>query len=257
MPPVALTIAGSDPSGGAGLQADLKTFHQHGVYGTAAVTLVTVQNTVSVARVEVLSADLVSQQIAAVITDIAPNAAKTGALGSIEVVRAVAALAAEFQFPLIVDPVMISKHGARLISPEAETALKSELLPHAFLVTPNIPEAELLSGLEIRDEKDMLRAARRLCDAGCLAVLIKGGHLDGPAVDLLFDCEEATRFEGARVNSRHTHGTGCTLSAAITANLAMGLGVKEAVGRAKRFVQAGIETAPELGRGYGPLNFWA
>lgn len=257
MPPVALTIAGSDPSGGAGLQADLKTFHQHGVYGAAAVTLITVQNTVSLARVEVLSADLVSQQIAAVIADIPPNAAKTGALGSIEVVGAVAALAAEFQFPLIVDPVMISKHGARLISPEAEAALKSELLPHAFLVTPNIPEAELLSGLEISDEKDMLRAARRLCDAGCLAVLIKGGHLAGPAVDLLFDCEEVTRFEGARVDSRHTHGTGCALSAAITANLALGVGLKEAVSRAKRFVQAGIETAPGLGRGYGPLNFWA
>jgi hydroxymethylpyrimidine/phosphomethylpyrimidine kinase len=235
----------------------LKTFHQHGVYGTAAVTLITVQNTVSVARVEVLGADLVREQIAATIADIPPNAAKTGALGSSDGVRAVAALAAEFRFPLIVDPVMISKHGARLISPDAEAALKHELLPHAFLVTPNIPEAELLSGLEIRDEKDMLRAARRLCDAGCLAVLIKGGHLEGPPVDLLFDCEETTRFEGARVNSRHTHGTGCTLSAAITANLALGLELRDAVGRAKRFVQAGIETAPGLGKGYGPLNFWA
>jgi hydroxymethylpyrimidine/phosphomethylpyrimidine kinase len=235
----------------------LKTFHQHGVYGTAAITLVTVQNTVSVARVEFLSADLVSQQIAAVISDIPPNAGKTGALGSVAVVEAVAALAATFKFPLIVDPVMISKHGARLISTEAEGALKAELLPHAFLITPNIPEAELLSGLEIGDEKDMLRAACRLCDAGCRAVLIKGGHLAGPAVDLLFDCEEATRFEGARVGSRHTHGTGCTLSAAITANLALGLGLKEAVGRAKRFVQVGIETAPALGQGYGPLNFWA
>ena len=251
MPPVALTMAGSDPSGGAGLQADLKTFHQHAVYGTAVVTLVTVQNTVSVSRVEVLSAGLVSQQIAAVLSDIPPKAAKTGALGSSEVVRAVAELAAEFKFPLIVDPVMIGKHGVRLISPEAEAALKSELLPHAFLATPNIPEAELLSGLEIRDEKDMLRAARRLCGSGCLAVLIKGGHLDGPPVDLLFDGEEMTRFEGTRVTSRHTHGTGCTLSAAITANLALGLGLKEAVGRAKRFVQAAIETAPALGRDMG------
>ncbi len=256
MPPVALTIAGSDPSGGAGLQADLKTFHEHGVYGMAAVTLVTVQNTVAVTRVQVLASDLVSQQIASVISDIPPNAAKTGALGSIEIVEAVAGMAGEFTFPLIVDPVMISKHGARLISPEAEAALKSELLPYAFLVTPNIPEAELLSGLEIRDEKDMLRAARRLCDTGCLAVLIKGGHLEGPPVDILFDCEEVTRFEGARVKSRHTHGTGCTLSAAITANVALGLGLKEAVSRAKQFVQAAIETAPELGRGYGPLNFW-
>jgi len=257
MPSVALTIAGSDPSGGAGAQADLKTFHRHGVYGMAVITLVTVQNTVSVERVEILAADLVRQQICAVVSDIPPNAAKTGALGSVEVVRAVAELAAGFTFPLIVDPVMISKHGARLISPEAEAVLRSELLPQAYLVTPNIPEAELLSGLEIRDEKDMLRAARLLCEAGCRAVLIKAGHLDGPPVDLLFDGVEVKRFEGTRVSSRHTHGTGCTLSAAITANLAQGSTLKEAVRRAKRFVQEALETAPELGHGHGPLNHWA
>jgi hydroxymethylpyrimidine/phosphomethylpyrimidine kinase len=257
MPPVALTIAGSDPSGGAGLEADLKTFHHHGVYGMAAITLVTVQNTVSLSRVEVLSRDLVTEQIAAVVSDIPPAAAKTGALGSVEVVEAVAAMAAKFQFPLIVDPVMIGKHGARLISPEAEAVLKSDLLPHAFLVTPNIPEAELLTGLAICGEQDMLRAARRLCDTGCSAVLIKGGHLDGPPVDLLFDGEEIKRFEGKRVGSRHTHGTGCTLSAAITANLALGFRLDEAVRLAKRFVQAAIETAPALGQGCGPLNHWA
>ena len=204
MLPVALTIAGSDPSGGAGLQADLKTFHQHHVYGTSAVTLITVQNTVSVSHVEILSADLVRQQITAVVSDIPPNAAKTGALGSVEIVQAVAAMAADFKFPLIVDPVMISKHGARLISPEAEAALKNDLLVQAYLVTPNIPEAELLCGLEIRDEKDMLRAARRLCDAGCRAVLIKAGHLEGPPVDLLLDGDEVTRFPGTRIHSRHT-----------------------------------------------------
>jgi hydroxymethylpyrimidine/phosphomethylpyrimidine kinase len=257
MPPVALTIAGSDPSGGAGLEADLKTFHQHGVYGMAAITLVTVQNTVSVLRVEVLTADLVRQQIAAVISDIPPGAAKTGALGSVEVVKAVADAAGEFMFPLIVDPVMISKHGARLISPEAEAALKNDLLPQAFLVTPNIPEAELLSDMEIRDDKDMLRAARRLCGAGCRAVLIKAGHLDGPPVDLLFDGAEVSRFAGVRVHSKHTHGTGCTLSAAITANLALGFMLQEAVSRAKRYVQAAIESAPKLGHGHGPLNHWA
>jgi len=257
MPSVALTIAGSDPSGGAGLQADLKTFHQHGVYGMAAVTLITVQNTTSVSCVEVLAADLVSRQISALLADIPPDAAKTGALGSVEVVKAVAALAAEFTFPLIVDPVMISKHGARLISPEAEAALKSELLPHAFLVTPNIPEAELLSGMEIHDDQDMLRAARRLCAAGCSAVLIKAGHLAGPPVDLLFDGAEVTRFPGVRVETRHTHGTGCTLSAAITANVALGQILPEAITRAKRYVQAAIETAPKLGHGHGPLNHWA
>ena len=254
---VALTIAGSDPSGGAGIQADLKTFHQHRVYGTSALTLVTVQNSVSVSRVEVLSADLVTQQINAVLSDIPPNAAKTGALGNEAVVRAVAVLTAEFQFPLVVDPVMISKHGARLISPEAEGALREELLPMAYLVTPNIPEAELLCGMEIKDQADMLRAARRLCAIGCNAVLIKAGHLEGAPVDLLLEGEHITRFNGTRVNSKHTHGTGCTLSAAITANLAIGMTLVESVERAKRFVQAGIETAPTLGHGHGPLNHWA
>jgi len=192
-----------------------------------------------------------------VLSDIPPNAAKTGALGSVEAVMVVASMADEFTFPLVVDPVMISKHGARLISPEAEEALKHELLPQAYLVTPNIPEAELLCGMEIRDEADMLRAARRLSAAGCRAVLIKAGHLAGPPVDLLLDGDEVTRFAGTRVHSRHTHGTGCTLSAAITANLALGMTLKEAVARAKRFVQAAIETAPALGQGHGPLNHWA
>jgi hydroxymethylpyrimidine/phosphomethylpyrimidine kinase len=255
---VALTIAGSDPSGGAGIQADLKTFHQHHVYGTAAITLVTAQNTISVSQVEILPADLVRRQITAVLADIPPNAAKTGALGSVEVVAAVAALAANFAFPLVVDPVMLSKHGTRLISPEAEAALKTDLLPYAYLVTPNVPEAELLTGIEIQNEKDMLRAARRLCDGlGCRAVLIKAGHLDGPPVDVLLDGDEVLRFAGTRVESRHTHGTGCTLSAAITANLALGLTLREAVMRAKLFVQAAIETAPGLGHGHGPLNHWA
>ena len=257
MLPVALTIAGSDPSGGAGIQADLKTFHQHRVYGTSAITLVTVQNTVSVSHIEMLSADLVTRQIHAVLSDIPPNAAKTGALGSVDVVKAVAILATEFAFPLIVDPVMLSKHGTRLISPEAEAVLRAELLPLAYLVTPNIPEAELLSGLEIKDQADMLRAARRLCAIGCRNVLIKAGHLDGPPVDLLFEGEQVTRFPGKRINSKHTHGTGCTLSAAITANLARGMALAEAVDRAKRFVQAAIECAPALGRGHGPLNHWA
>ena len=239
------------------MQADLKTFHQHRVYGASAITLVTVQNTVSVSHVEVLSADLVARQIKAVLSDIPPQAAKTGALGSIEVVKAVAALATEFDFPLVVDPVMISKHGARLISPEAEAALRDELLPLAFLVTPNIPEAELLCGMEIRDPADMLRAARRLCAMGCNTVLIKAGDLEGPPIDLLLEGDQVTHFPGTRIQTKHTHGTGCTLSAAITANLALGRTLSDSVDRAKRFVQAAIETAPALGHGHGPLNHWA
>lgn len=249
---VALTIAGSDPSGGAGVQADLKTFHQFGVYGEAAVTLLTVQNTQAVSRVETMPADLVRQQIEAVISDIPPGAAKTGALGNVALVEAIAELAGSFRFPLVVDPVMISKHGARLLSPDAENALKHKLLPMAVLVTPNIPEAEALTGVS-----DMKEAGKLLLDLGCRAVLIKGGHADGEPVDVLFTQDGSWRFPGRRVFTKRTHGTGCTYSAAITACLAQGNSLNEAIGRAKRFVQAAIETAPDLGLGQGPVNHFA
>src|SRR5580658_7614641 len=173
MPPVALTIAGSDPSGGAGIQADLKTFHQFGVYGEAAITLITVQNSVRFSRVETLAPDLVREQIAAVLEDIPPAATKTGALGSAEVVEAVAEMASKFGFPLVVDPVMIGKHGRRLLSAEAVRTLREQLLPCAALITPNIPEAEELSGVTIRDISDMRRAALIIRDLGARAVLIK------------------------------------------------------------------------------------
>lgn len=254
---MALTIAGSDPSGGAGIQADLKTFHQFRVYGEAVLTLVTVQNTRSVSRVEILSADLVVQQIEAVIGDIPPGAAKTGALGSVEIVEVVTYLAKSFTFPLIVDPVMISKHGARLISPEAEKVLKCKLLPHAFLVTPNIPEAESLTGVRIRNDDDLLAAARRLLEFGCSHALIKGGHLEGEPHDLLLSSTGKTVLFGRRVNTTRTHGTGCTYSAAITAGLALGVSLSEACQRAKSYIQSAIESAPALGRGRGPLNHFA
>src|SRR5436190_22150904 len=242
--PVALSIAGSDPSGGAGIQADLKTFHQLGVYGEAVITLVTVQNTLRVSRVEILPEDLVLQQIAAVLEDIPPHAAKTGALGSPEMVRAVARAAAEFRFPLVVDPVMVSKHGAPLGGGAWE-----ELLPHAALVTPNLPEAEALAGTA-----DVRCAAVRIREMGARAVLIKGGHAEGDAVDTLFDGREWTEFRSPRIDTRHTHGTGCTYSAAITAGLAQGLALREAVARAKRFIDAAIRTNPGLGGGCGPVN---
>lgn len=254
---IALTIAGSDPSGGAGLQADLKTFHQFGVYGEAVVTLVTVQNTRAVSRIEVMPPDLVREQIAAVLADIPPQAAKTGALGSAAVVEAVAEMARGFSFPLVVDPVMISKHGTRLISSEAEEYLKKMLLPHCFLVTPNIPEAEALSGLTIRGMLDMEEAAKRITGLGARTVLIKGGHLEGRPVDLLYSKTGLRRYEGERVVSRHTHGTGCTYSAAITAGLAQSLSLEDAVARAKRFIQAAIESAPGFGGGSGPVNQFA
>jgi len=254
---VALTIAGSDPSGGAGIQADLKTFHQFGVYGEAVITLATVQNTQRVSRVEVLPADLVADQIAAVVSDIRPQAAKTGALGSADVIEAVAGMAAEFNFPLVVDPVLISKHGARLLSSDGEKALKN-LLRHATLVTPNIPEAEALTGLAIHSEEDMTAAARRLLEFGCRGVLVKGGHREsGDAVDILVTGSLIQRFSRPRLQTRNTHGTGCTFSAAITACTAKGLDVVTAIAAAKEYIQAAIETAVPLGAGIGPLNHFA
>jgi hydroxymethylpyrimidine/phosphomethylpyrimidine kinase len=257
MPPVALTIAGSDPSGGAGIQADLKTFHQFGVYGEAVVTLLTVQNSVRVSRVEVMPVSLVLEQIEAVLEDIPPAAAKTGALGSAEMVRAVARAADRFRFPLVVDPVMVSKHGLPLLPETAAAAIREELLPRGTLITPNVPEAEALTGMTIRTLDDMRRAAERTCGMGARAVLIKGGHLDAGSTDILYDGAEWREFPAERLATRHTHGTGCTYSAAITAGLASGLGLTGAVERAKRFIHEAIRTNPGLGHGCGPVNFHA
>ena len=257
MRPVALSIAGSDPSGGAGIQADLKTFHQFGIYGAAAVTLVTVQNSLRVSRVEVLTPGLVAEQIYAVLEDIPPAAAKTGALGSAEVVRAVADAAARFAFPLVVDPVMISKHGAPLLAEDATAAVRDRLLPRAALLTPNLPEAEALACLPIHSPDDARAAARRIREMGARAVLIKGGHQEGDATDLLLDDAGFAEFRAPRIETRHTHGTGCTYSAAITAGLAQGLGLRDAIGRAKRYVHEAIRTAPGLGHGCGPVNHHA
>ena len=257
MIPVALTIAGSDPSGGAGLQADLKTFHQFGVYGEAVVTLITVQNTVRVERVETLPAALVAAQIRAVLEDIRPQAAKTGALGSRETIEAVAALAAEFDFPLVVDPVMISKHGAPLVEAGAREAIARLLLPRAALVTPNLPEAEALTGERVEDIAGMRRAAARLVEMGARAALVKGGHLGDCATDVLFWGGQWREFPAARIATVHTHGTGCTYSAAIAAALAGGASLEDAVARAKAFVTEAIRTNPGLGRGSGPVNHHA
>lgn len=257
MTSVCLTIAGSDPSGGAGIQADLKTFHQFGVYGEAAITLLTVQNSVRVSRVQVLPPWLVLEQIAAVIEDIPPAAAKTGALGSAEVVEAVAGAAANWKFPLVVDPVMISKHGLPLLPQEAIRVVSAELLPRAALVTPNVPEAEALTGMKIVTLDDMREAAAAIHRLGAGAVLIKGGHLAGDATDVLYDGREWQEFPGERIETRNTHGTGCTYSAAITAGLARGQALADAVAAAKRFIEAAIRTNPGLGHGSGPVNHHA
>jgi hydroxymethylpyrimidine/phosphomethylpyrimidine kinase len=257
MRPVALTIAGSDPSGGAGIQADLKTFHQFGVYGEAVITLLTVQNTVRLDRVECVSPELVAEQLRAVLEDIPPQAAKTGALGNRATVEMVAEAAASFDFPLVVDPVMISKHGHPLLSNDAREAMASRLLPSAFLLTPNLAEASLLAGMAVEDVESMRRAARRLCEMGAKAVLVKGGHLAGPATDLLCTGRVCTEFPGPRLETRHTHGTGCTYSAAITAQLALGAPLETAVAQAKSFITEAIRSNPGLGQGAGPVNHHA
>jgi len=253
----ALSIAGSDPSGGAGIQADLKTFHQFGVYGSAAVTLLTVQNTMDVFAVECLHPDFVAAQIRAVTADIPPAAAKTGALGNAAIVEAVAQLAASFEFPLVVDPVMISKHGAPLMAAEARAALLECLLPVCRLVTPNLHEAAALTGMEVNTVSHMKAAAEALAKRTGAAVLLKGGHLEGDAVDVLFDRGEFVEFKSPRVDTKHTHGTGCTYSAAITAGLALGMALPQAIARAKGFIGRAIATNPGLGGGSGPVNHFA
>jgi hydroxymethylpyrimidine/phosphomethylpyrimidine kinase len=254
--PTALTIAGSDPSGGAGLQADLKTFHQHGVYGMSAVTLLTVQNTQAVARVELLKPALVLEQIDSVIGDIPPSAAKTGALGSCEIIEAVASRMAAFPFPCIVDPVMISKHGARLMDDEAVHALR-RIIPHAFLITPNAREAALLTGLSLGSLPAMMDAARALGDMGAKNVLIKGGRAGDKITDILYADGRFVEFTADYLTTRSTHGTGCVYSAAITARLARGEDLHTAIAGARKFVSFALRTAPALGRGLGPTNMCA
>lgn len=244
---VALTIAGSDPSGGAGIQADLKTFHRFGVFGEAVVTLITVQNTRGIDQVHLLPADLVEAQIRAVIEDLPPRAAKTGALGSREIAGRIAKMAEQFEFPLVVDPVMSSKNGVKL---------GGRMMP-CFLLTPNLEEASTLAGFAVDDLDSMRRGAEKIHSLGAENVLIKGGHLRGDAVDLLYARGEFHQFHAARIDTRSTHGTGCAYSAAITAELAKGTALVEAVRRAKQFVSDAIRTNPALGSGSGPLNFFA
>ncbi len=255
-PAVALTIAGSDSGGGAGIQADLKTFQRFGVYGTSALTMVTAQNTVGVREMELLSPELVAQQIAAVAEDFEVRAAKTGALGSAEILEAVVDALDKHHFSqLVVDPVMISKHGDPLLIPGTVEELKTRLLPKASVVTPNLSEAAVLLGRAVESEAEMRDAARALCDLGAAAALVTGGPLRGrQAVDLLYDGSEFVRLAAHRIETPHTHGTGCTLSAALTALLARGETLVDAVRSAKYFLSRAIASAPGIGRGRGPID---
>jgi hydroxymethylpyrimidine/phosphomethylpyrimidine kinase len=250
-----LTIAGSDSGGGAGIQADLKTFAALGVYGMSAVTAVTAQNTVAVTAVQELSADLVEAQIRAVFEDIGVDCVKTGMLGSEAIVRRVSEVLRELRPKiLVVDPVMVAKSGASLLAQEAVATLRRELLPLCTVVTPNVPEAEILVGYALESAADREKACRDLVSMGAGACVLKGGHLDGPPVDLLFDGREFAEYHGERLESRALHGTGCTYSAALTGLLARGLPLVHAVAGAKEFVTAAIRGAPGIGRGKGPVH---
>jgi hydroxymethylpyrimidine/phosphomethylpyrimidine kinase len=256
--PVALSIAGSDPSGGAGIQADLKTFHQHGVYGSAVISLLTVQNTQRVAHVEVMSATLVGAQIDAVLGDLRVAAAKTGALGSVEVVEAVAQRFMNRNVPLVVDPVRVATHGASLLEERAREVLMHGLLRCAVLVTPNAHEAEWLTGQPVRSLHDAQRAARALLEAGADAVLLKGGHLEeADAIDVFADRTGLHELRSPRVANASAHGLGCTLSAAITARLAGGAGVLDACRSAKQWLRTALESAPAIGHGRRPVDHFA
>ena len=259
-PPIVLTIAGSDPSGGAGLQADLKTFHRFGVFGTSVVTLITAQNTRGVTRVDLLDVDTVSAQMDAVFSDVPPAAVKTGAIGSAPVIERVAAYLAQRLngAQLVVDPVMVSKHGHHLLPADAVDALVKHLLPLAAVVTPNWHEAAALSGIAVTDMASARAAARRLLTGGARAVLITGGAGDSPlAADLLVTADHEEELPALRLATRSTHGTGCTFAAAVTAHLALGFDVAESTRRAKAFVHHAIDTAPDIGGGIGPVNHWA
>ena len=257
--PTALTIAGSDSGGGAGIQADLKTFAAFGVYGTSAITAVTAQNTTGVVAFDVVAVELVSLQIETVAGDIDVHATKTGMLANAAVVEAVAAAIRELDLPLVVvDPVMLAKSGDALLDEDGVRTLKAELLPCARVVTPNIPEAEALSGVSIRTLTDAREAARRIQGMGPSAVVIKGGHGTGDVVvDLLLDGDQFTELPTPRIRTSNTHGTGCTFASAIAAGLALGHPLDQATATAQSYVAGAIRHGLAIGRGHGPLDhFW-
>ncbi|MDB5085862.1 MAG: thiD [Bacilli bacterium] len=254
----ALTIAGSDSGGGAGIQADLKTFQMLDVFGMSAITAITVQNTLGVHGIHHIPIDIIVGQIEAVVTDLGVDAVKTGMLAQVPVIEVAAHQLQKHRLTqVVVDPVMVAKGGARLLDVDAENALIKHLLPLAAVVTPNIPEAEVLIKSPISGLEDMKEACRKIHSFGPRAVIVKGGHLAGAAIDVLFDGTDFIELPSKRIDTRHTHGTGCTFSAAITACLAKGDTLSAAVFTAKSFITAAITDVLELGQGHGPTNHWA
>lgn len=252
---VALTVAGSDSGGGAGIQADLKTFAMLGVFGTSAITSLTAQNTQGVQGIYDIPPAFIGSQIDSVMTDIGTDAMKTGMLSNAAIIELVAAKIREYRIEkVVVDPVMVATSGDVLLQPAARDTLQQHLLPLAYLVTPNRGEAEILAGQEIKTVEDMRTAAKRIYQAGAKRVLIKGGHFPERALDLLYDGKNFSSFESPHINTPHTHGTGCVLSAAITAELAKGASLEQAIDRAKRFITSAIRWSLPLGKGHGPAN---
>ncbi len=253
--PAALTIAGSDSGGGAGIQADLKAFAALGVYGTSAITAVTAQNTLGVDRFVALDPVMVAAQMRSVLVDIRPRAAKTGMLANAGIVRAVADVLTEYpDLPLVIDPVTLAKSGDALLAEDAVTVLRELLIPGCAVVTPNLPEAAALVGFPVESEAEMLEAGLALLDAGAAAVVVKGGHRPDTADDLYIDRETVEWLRSSRIATRCTHGTGCTFSAAITAGLARGLTTFEAVRTAKEYLTSAMRAGYEVGDGYSPVN---
>ena len=254
--PSVLTIAGSDSSAGAGIQADLKTFAALGVYGTCAITAITAQNTRGVTAVQETPPDNVAAQIDAVAADIRPDAVKTGMLASAPIVEVVAAKVREYGLPnLVVDPVMVAKSGDRLLRDDAVTVLRDLLLPLAAVVTPNLPEAEVLAGFAIDSDEDVRRAAKEIVGLGARAVVVKGGHREAAeSVDVLYDGTTFRDYSAPRIDTTSTHGTGCTFASAIAAYLARGEPLAEAVGRAKEYLTEALRRAYPLGGGHGPVH---
>ncbi len=250
-----LIIAGSDSGGGAGIQADIKTVTALGGYAATAITAVTVQNTLGITGVHPIPLDVVEAQARAVLSDIGADAIKTGMLGDVATVELVARLLDEAAVPAVIDPVMVAKGGASLLAADAVAAVRELLIPRATLLTPNAPEAEALAGLPVATTDDLRRAGEALLAAGAKAVLMKGGHVPGErVVDVLITAEGDTAFEGERIESRHTHGTGCTLASACAVGLAQGLPLVAAVARAWDYVHEAMLRAPGLGAGHGPLD---
>ena len=251
----ALSIAGSDCSGGAGIQADIKTMTLNGVYAMSAVTALTAQNTTGVTGIFEVTPEFLAQQIDAVFADIPPDAVKIGMVSSSELIRVIAEKLKEYNAGnVVVDPVMVSTAGSRLLKEEALQALESELIPLATVITPNIPEAEILSGMKIQSAEDMTAAAKQIGYRFGCAVLLKGGHSVSDADDLLYSSGSCKRFRGKRIDNPNTHGTGCTLSSAIAANLAKGHGLERAVEQAKEYISGALGAMLDLGKGSGPMN---